>query len=152
MHSSRHGINLKVSKIELAYDFYTLSAKDRIKLYDFLKSHVFLRNSRSKPSETKSFQDVYLRTFYFNQLKRSSKGLKEYIRQDRKSQWLVRLELTFKRQALKKLGIDPSLKTIDAVDPFRFFTFMSLDETKLMDYLKRKSRRTNICVDPQKKQ
>ncbi len=130
-----HGINLKVSKIELAYDFYDLSSRDRIKLYDFLKSHLLLKNSRSKPSEK------YLTTYYANQIKASSKGLKVYLRPDHRNIRIVRLELTLKRPLLRKLRIDPLLRRIDSINPFRFFTFMSVDENKLVNHLKWKSRR-----------
>ena len=125
-----------MSKIELAYDFYNKTGGGRIKLYDFLKTHLLLKHSSSKPSE-----DLFLTTYYANQLKTSSKGLKVYLRPDHFNKRLVRLELTLKRQLLKKLKIDPSLKTIDSVNPFRFFLFMSVDEDKLIDYLKWKSRR-----------
>lgn len=130
-------INLKVSKIELTYDFCDLSGKDRIVLFDFLKSHLVLKSSRSLPSER------YLTTFYANQLKRSSKGLKVYLRKDCFNRRLVRLELTLKRQLVKKLNINPSLKTIDSVNPSEYFLFMNLDENKLINYLKRKSRRAH---------
>ncbi len=134
---TNNGINLKVSKIELAYDFYNLSDDGRFELFDFLKSHLVLKGSRSKPSEQ------YLTTFYANQLKRSSKGLKVYLRKDHNNKRLVRLELTIKRLMLKKLKINPSLKTIDSVNPFDYFLFMSLDENKLINHLKWKSRRTH---------
>lgn len=133
--SINHGINLKVSKIELAYDFYDLSSRDRIILYDFLKSHLLLKHSRSKPSER------YLTTYYANQLKYSSKGLKVYLRPDHRNERIVRLELTLKRPLLRKLRIDPLLKAIDSVNPLRFFLFMSVDENKLIDHLKWKSKR-----------
>lgn len=129
------GIKLMVSKIELAYDFYNKTGGSRIELYDFLKNHLLLKHSSSKPSEN------YSTTYYANQLKRSSKGLKVYLRPDHFNKRLVRLELTLKRQLLRKLKIDPSLKTIDAVNPYRFFSFMSVDEDKLVDHLKWKSRR-----------
>jgi hypothetical protein len=130
-----HGIKLTVSKIELAYDFYDLSSRDRIILYDFLKSHLLLKHSRSKPSEK------YLTTYYANQIKYSSKGLKVYLRPDHRNKRIVRLELTLKRPLLRKLRIDPLLKTIDSVNPLDFFLFMSVDENKLLDHLKWKSRR-----------
>jgi hypothetical protein len=132
-----NNINLKVSKIELTYDFYNLSGHERIVLFDFLKSHLVLKGSRSKPSER------YLTTFYANELKRSSKGLKVYLRPDFRNKRIVRLELTLKRQILKKLKITPSLKTIDSVNPFDYFLFMSVDENKLIDHLKWKSRKTH---------
>ena len=132
-----NNINLKVSKIELTYDFFNLSGHERIGLFDFLKSHLVLKSSRLKPSEQ------YLTTFYANQLKRSAKGLKVYLRKDHNNKRLVRLELTFKRQILKKLKITPSLKTIDSVNPFDYFLFMSVDENKLIEHLKWKSRKTH---------
>jgi len=132
-----NNISLKLSKIELAYDFYNLSGDGRFELFDFLKTHLVLKNSRSKPSEQ------YLTTFYANQLKRSSKGLKVYLRTDHNNKRLVRLELTFKRPLLKKLKINPSLKTIDLVNPSEYFLFMSVDENKLIEHLKWKSRKTH---------
>lgn len=132
-----NNINLKVSKIELTYDFYNLSGDGRFELFDFLKSHLVLKSSRSKPSEQ------YLTTFYANQLKRSSKGLKIYLRPDHNNKRLVRLELTLKRQILRKLKISPSLKSIDSVNPSEYFFFMSLDENKLINHLKWKSRKTH---------
>jgi len=138
-------ITLLVSKIELTYDFFNLSGHERIGLFDFLKSHLLLKNSRSKPYEQ------YLTTFYANHLRHSSKGLKVYLRPDHNNKRLVRLELTFKRQLLKKLKINPSLKTIDSVNPSEYFLFMNLDEDKLIDHLKWKSRRTHKCVNPRNK-
>jgi len=142
---TNNGINLKVSKIELTYDFYNLSGKNRFEFFDFLKSHILLKSSRSKPSER------YLTTFYANELKRSSKGLKVYLRKDFRNKRLVRLELTFKRLMLKKLKISPSLKTIDSVNPSDYFLFMSLDENKLVNHLKWKSRRTHKSDNSRKK-
>lgn len=129
------GINLKVSKIELAYDFYSKTGESRTKLFDFLKTHLLLKHSRSKPSEK------YSTTYYANNLKRSSKGLKVYLRKDHFNKRIVRLELTLKRTLLKKLRIDPSLKAIDSVNPFDFFLFMSVDDNGLINHLKWKSRR-----------
>lgn len=115
-----------VSKIELAFDFYT--DKNNIPdVFDFLKSCLFMKYQR-----TSSCVDRYLFTFYANHLKHQSRGLKVYFRKGRK---FVRLELTLKRLVIKNLGIDMPLTKVESINPFDFFKFMQLDEKKLREYV-----------------
>lgn len=124
-------IELKVSEIELAYDFFT---DDRIGLIDFLKSCLFLKGAKTPPSG-----DMFKETFYANDLRKSNKGLKIYI----KDQRFVRLELTLKRNILRILKIQPSLKTIDSIDPLKYFTFMSLNKNDLLNHEKWEAKRAD---------
>ncbi len=125
------GLNPKLSKIELAFDFYT---DDVHGLFGFLSSCLFMKQQRSKPKKQ------YETTFYANDVRESSRGLKVYIRRDRDGRRLVRLELTLKRQPLRRLGIHSLLHNIDSIDPLSFFSFMFLDDKRLEDYLRWKHR------------
>lgn len=127
-------IKLIVSRIEFAYDFILLSNKERNELYNFMKYFLFMKKSRSMPSEK------YKSTYYANNLKKSSKGLKVYHKNISIGERFVRLELTLKRPPVKKLKITPNLDTIDSIDLSKFFSFMSVDEERLMDSLIRKNR------------
>jgi len=123
-----NGLTGKVSKIELAFDFYT---KDIWDMFAFLRSCVFMKKQRSRSNE------YYPTTFYANHIKRQSKGLKVYYRKGNK---FVRLKLTLKRSVIKKLDIDMSLKAVESINPFDYFTFMQLDQECLREFVIWQSR------------
>jgi len=100
---AKQEMQLSVSDIELAFDFYTSSTRERRELYKFMKKHVFFKSSQSNPDE-----DSYWNTFYLNQKKESNKGEIVYLRDDFNGKKIVRLELLLKRKILKNSALDPS--------------------------------------------
>lgn len=125
-----HGISTIVSEIELTFDFNT---RNRIGLRDVLKSHVCLKNSKTKPCA------YSWETFYANNLRKSDKGLKVYLRPRDKE--IVRLELTLKRPLIRRLGLEFPLSNIDSVDLLKFFSFSFFDEKQIRNHLHWKNRK-----------
>lgn len=130
-----NGLKGKVSKIELAFDFYTNDIWD---MFAFLRSCVFMKKQRSHSNE------YYFTTFYANDIRRQSKGLKVYHKKGRK---FVRLELTLKRSVIKTLDIDMSLSAVESIDPFEYFTFMKLDKEWLREFVIWQNRAEIACLE-----
>jgi len=116
-----------VNKIELAWDFYGLSP---CYVKEFLKQHLFLKYQRSPSFE-------YENTYYTNDLRRSVKGIRVYLR-PKKSKYpdCVRLELEIHRPKIKKLNIAFPIKASDLDLDFRnYFEFRRIDFRKVMNFL-----------------
>ena len=118
-----HRIEVKVSVIEMTFDFFT---DDRIRLFEFLKSHLFHKNRRIGAKRQ------YYNTFYTSDRK-SAKGMKVYLhRFDKK---IVRLELTLKRSIIRSHGLGFPLSNVDSVDLSKFFSFKYFNKEKIKNYL-----------------
>ena len=129
-----HSIYFNLSDVEVTFDFYT---DDVVKLREYLKQHLFLRYQRSN-----SFP--YKTTFYTNNIRKGSKGMRVYSRQG----WNhARMELVMKSQLLKRLNLTLPLHSIDSLDLSRFFQFMMLDRDKLQRFLIRCNRKQIIEAD-----
>lgn len=119
----KHYLSPKLSDLELRFDFYT---DEVIKMREFLKRHLCLRYQRSISSSYKT-------TFYTNNLRKDTKGMRIY---SRKGWNHVRMELRLRGTMLKRLNIAFPLNTVDDLDLSRFFLFMEIDTEKLFEYLK----------------
>jgi hypothetical protein len=126
-----HEINPKVSVIEMTFDFYV----DRIiDFNDSIKSHLFLKNQRSK-----SF--TYGNTFYTNDLRNSTKGMRLYRKLLETGQRFVRLELVLHRSTIYRLGLQFPLNNIDSLNLSKFFYFARVKEDDVKKYTFRQNRR-----------
>ncbi len=143
-----HSIDVKVSEIELTYDFYT---DYRHKLFEFLKSHLFLKNVIVKPNSD------YTTTFYTHDStddkgKLASKKMKVYLKElELNGKRVVRMELTMKRNIIRKLGLDFPLTNIDSVDLSKFFSFKVINEQKLTNYIYWKNKKLIDDVEKKKR-
>ena len=119
----RIGLEPKMSKIDLAWDFY--ASNTRLFREDFLASHLFL-----KIGKTPAF--AFKNTFYTNNLRNSVKGIRVYPKEI-DGQWVTRLELSLSRAGLRrlKIGFPPDLTGLDYS---RFFEFRKVDPKKLYKY------------------
>lgn len=138
-----HAIEVNVSLIEFTFDFKT---DDPIELFDFLKSHLFLKNIRTKP------YSQYSSTFYTNNIRQSSKGMRVYLKTLKgDDKQVVRLELVLKRSIIKRLGLEFPLSNIDTVDLSKFFSFNFIDEERINKYLCWKHRKQIAEVEMRRK-
>jgi hypothetical protein len=127
-----HGLLPKVSQIELTMDLLT---DDIVGLYEFLQSHLFMKNGRT------ILEKEYMTTFYLNNIRKSkSKGMKVYLNPKKGPKKSVRMEITLKRQLIKRLGLDITLNNVDSLDLKRFFDFRLLDDKSLLRHLIWQSR------------
>lgn len=127
-----HGLLPKVSKIELTMDLF---AEDIWGLFEFLQSNLHLKYGRTVLGEK------YFTTIYLNNIRGSlSKGMEVYLRPKKGPKKYVRMEITLKRQLIKHLGLELTLKNIDSLNLQRFFDFRLLDEKSLLRHLIWKSR------------
>ncbi|MGA3282520.1 MAG: hypothetical protein ABSD50_16245, partial [Smithella sp.] len=119
-----HEINPKVSKIEMSFDFYVDCTID---FYYSLKNHLFLKNQRSKSFTYKDEGE----TFYTNDVRNSTKGMRLYIKRPKTRQKFVRLELNLHRPIIKHLELQFPLNNIDSLDLSKYFYFALLKEDDL---------------------
>ena len=118
-----------MSQLEIAFDFFPEKLFD---LYTFLKEHLYLKYSRTDP------YGWYETTFYANNLRKSCKGMRIYIKrlENRRS---VRLELLLNREAIRCLGLGfpPALGSLSFL---RYFEFKTLSEDRLRNYMIRQKQ------------
>ncbi len=130
-----HDITPRVSTIEMTFDFYVDGTID---LRDWLKCHLFLKNQRSKPDNPNSKSSVYYGdkdyTFYTNDLRKSSKGMRLYRKSFETKPKFVRLELVLHRSIIRRLGLQFPLSDIDSLDLSKFFYFACLKVNELRHY------------------
>jgi len=117
-----HKINPILSFVELTFDFFT---DEVVKIRDFVNSYTFMKNARSKPGKINT-------TYYLNNLRRSARGMRTYPKSELKC---FRIEVTLKRQLLKRLNLSFPFKSIDSLDLTRFFLFRMVDQESLYKYL-----------------
>jgi hypothetical protein len=121
-----------LNKIELAWDFYSPYT---FQLWDLLKRHLFLKFQRSPSNK-------YGNTYYTNNIRRSAKGIRLYLRpisSDRKK--YVRLELEIHRSIIKKLDIDfPICRDSLDVKWNKYFDFRRIDWSKMYKYCIKQNR------------
>jgi hypothetical protein len=130
------GISPLISKIELAWDFYSSTTPGAYMLKEYIERHLFLKYQKS-PSRK------YKDSFYTNDLRKSVKGVRLYlkpIKSDYKD--FVRLELELHRTKIKQMGFDFPV-TLDQLDrDFRnHFEFRKWDAPKLYRYMINQNRR-----------
>jgi hypothetical protein len=127
------GISPKITKLELAWDFYT---EDVWSFKEWIEQHLFLKYQR-KPSFTVG------NTYYTNDLRGSVKGIRVYprpINSARKE--FVRLELELHRAKILSLGIDFPIQPHHLERDFRnYFEFKRFDFDMLYKYLSKKGRK-----------
>jgi hypothetical protein len=126
-------------KMELAFDFFVKGiSTDEFK--DIIRKHLCLTYQRSK-----SFN--YKTTFYTNNVRKSSKGIRLYPKKI-SGKPAVRLELEIHRSKIRDLNIpfpvtDKSLR----IDYSQMFCFKKLDTEKLMNYELKKARHDIAMAD-----
>jgi hypothetical protein len=119
---SSNNIHFNLSYLEMTFDFYT---EEVIKLREFLKTHLFMKQQRSKSGHKGT-------TFYTNNLRKSVRGMRVYSRPG----WNhARMELVMKSPLLKRLNLTFPLHSIDSLDLSRFFQFMVFDKERIHKYL-----------------
>lgn len=128
-----HGINPKVSQIEMTFDFYVGDTTD---FRNLLKSHLFLKNQGSYSFTYKG------ETFYTNNLRKSAKGMRLYIKQNEIGQKIVRLELVLRRPLIHRLGLQFPLNDIDSLTLSKFFYFAHLKEDDFKKYVFKRNKRS----------
>ena len=124
-----HQISPIVSSIELTFDFLT---DDKCALYENLKFYLFLKNSRTWA------YNKYIYTYYANQIRRSTKGMRLYWKDVKKP---VRLELVLKKHIIRKVGLEFPLDKLDSLDLKQYFSFMYLNVDRINNYLVSKAVR-----------
>jgi len=136
-----HEIEPKVSLVEMTFDFHTDKIID---FHRFIKSHLFLKNKRSKSGVFKGAGD----TFYANKVRTSTKGMRLYIKRTETRQIFVRLELILHRPLIHRLGLQFPLNNIDNLNLSKFFYFACLKVDDVKKYLLWKSRKQLKEIDP----
>ncbi len=138
---------LKLSSIEIAFDFYCEDLKFMHLLKAVVESTVYLKNkpksqntfyydSLMKTCESldESIWDVDYRsyTLYSSDTRKSTKALKVY-RKDLQAETFIRLELTLNRYVLKtkKILVLSDLSMVRLLDLSEYFCFKMLDFNKL---------------------
>jgi hypothetical protein len=122
----------KLMKMELAWDFY-VKGIPAFEFKEYLEKHLCLRYSRSKPFRIKS-------TFYTNNVRKSSKGVRVYPEKITQS-YPVRVELEIHRGKIRDLNIPfPITEESLNIDFTKMFCFKRLDLNKLMKSEIKKSR------------
>ncbi|CAB5110462.1 hypothetical protein D3OALGA1CA_1993 [Olavius algarvensis associated proteobacterium Delta 3] len=128
-----NGINPIVSHLELAWDFF-LDGQGLSFLKEYLENHVFLKYQRSH-----SFK--YKDTFYTNDIRKSSKGVRIYWRP--KKSFIgnyIRVELELHRRILRNLKINFPIKPQQLdLDYRNYFEFRYLNGRALINYLVRRN-------------
>lgn len=117
-----HRIHVKLSKVEIRFDFYTDS---NMQVLNFLNQHVFYKNQKSLSSRCKT-------TFYTNDIRKNGKGIRIYYKKDLDC---IRMELCLGRKSLAYNKIDFPLQDINDLDIDRFFKFIRVDFDKILKYL-----------------
>jgi hypothetical protein len=120
-----HEIYPKLSKIELALDFYT---DNTFEVFNFLINHLLLKYQKSNSGMKKT-------TFYTNNIRKSVKGIRVYPKPKKGKKEFVRMELVLSRQKIYELGLELPLTTISQLDLSKFFEFRYLDKDRLSAYL-----------------
>jgi len=132
------GISPIISKIELAWDFFTSNTDCAFELKEFLERHLFLKYQRNSSIRIKD-------TFYTNDLRNSVKGVRVYLRpKDSQSQYKdhVRLELELHRSKIKQMHIDFPIRPENLDRDFRnYFEFRKWDSQKLYNYMIKENRK-----------
>lgn len=126
-----HGINPKVSQIEMTFDFYV---NDNINCRNLLKSHLFLKNQGS-------YSFTIVETFYANDMRKSAKGMRLYIKEFKTGKKSVRLELLLRRPLIHRLGLQFPLNDIDSLTLSKFFHFAHLKEDDFKKYVFKRNKR-----------
>jgi hypothetical protein len=137
------GISPLISKIELAWDFYTSTTPGAYVLKEYFERHLFLKYQKSPSWRFKDEEDKDEDTFYTNDLRKSVKGLRLYLKPEFSNHKdYVRLELELHRAKIKQMHIDFPL-TPDQLDrDFRnHFEFRKWDAPKLYRYMINQNRR-----------
>ena len=122
-----------VSKIELAWDFYTNQA---ILLKMWFRDHLWLCYNRKGCSTYKDYDDDprYKNTDYISNPRDSTKGIRVYPRPigSSPSEYL-RLELQLNRPVIRKMGIKfPLTPSQLSIDYKKFFRFCCIDYDRLV--------------------
>jgi hypothetical protein len=132
-------IYCNISVIEFAFDFYSPFT---FPLYEFLMRYLFLKYQRS-PSRR------YRNTYYTNNLRKSTKGIRVYLRpKDSDFKKYIRLELELHRAKIKNLHLTFPL-TADKLDiDFRnYFDFKRIDFDKLYRHEVKQCRKQIIKLN-----
>ncbi|MFH0813082.1 MAG: hypothetical protein V2A69_09635 [Pseudomonadota bacterium] len=132
-------ISPKISKIELAWDFYVINIWG---FKEFLERHLFLKYQRNS---ARKYEDTY----YTNDIRHSIRGIRVYPRpKDAELKDYVRLELELHRNKIRDLGISlSSLANGVSVDISKFFEFKRWDWEKIDKYLTKKYRKQIAKAD-----
>jgi hypothetical protein len=137
----RHGIESKMSKIEISFDFFTDKVYD---LYEIIQSSLYLKYQKSNSFNVKT-------TYYTNNIRKSAKGMRQYVKSAGREKW-VRVELVLARRKIKELEIEFPLTSFSDLDIFHFFEFKNLSMEKILKYLIWKNRgKINTIGDRSKK-
>ena len=119
-----HQIYPKLSRIEIAFDFYT---DNTFEVYNFLQSHLFLKYQKTNSFKKKT-------TLYTNNVRKSIKGIRLYPKPKKGKKEFVRLELQLKRSKIRELKLELPLTTINQLDLSKFFEFRYLDKDRLLSH------------------
>ncbi|MBW2365482.1 MAG: hypothetical protein JRF25_10560 [Deltaproteobacteria bacterium] len=127
----------KVSKAEFAFDYYTDSPSW---LLEEIAKHLFLSHNREEGFSFKT-------SFYTNDIRSSSKGIRCYLGPKNKKKEFVRLELQLNRSVIRKLNIEfPLYKSdLNKIDFLKLFCFRQIDWDKLVkNYVYRSKNKIKI--------
>lgn len=120
-------IRVGLTDLEIRFDFYT---DHPYRTWEFLNRYLFIKRQRSR-------SNIFKSTFYTNNLRKDSKGMRVYFKKEKKC---VRMEIRLRSVILKRMNVMFPLENLDELDLSRFFAFMDIDFEKLFDYLKWQSR------------
>jgi hypothetical protein len=111
--------NISVSKIEIAWDFYTNQVSS---LQNWMERHLYLRYNRKAHNK-------YRNTFYTGDLRKSVKGIRIYPRpKDSATPTYLRFELELHRHIIRKNHIEfPLTMEMLSLDYSRYFNFCTID-------------------------
>jgi hypothetical protein len=94
---------------------------------------LFLKNQRSKSFTFIGDEGGF--TYYTNDLRKSTKGMRLYRKPFETKQKFVRLELVLHRSLIHRLGLQFPLSNIDLLDLSKFFYFARVKEDDLKKYI-----------------
>ena len=122
-----NNIDHNISCIEISLDFLTKDPKDRDKMYELMKIHLFQKWQRT------SFEPGYYGTTYLGNIRKTkSKACRIYTKDFEDGRKSARLEMDMKRNTLKKNQYNihtlHDLMTKDALAPIRdYLVFKKID-------------------------
>ena len=147
---SKLGYEVKVSSIEIAFDFYTQYTAE---IDFFLQHHLYLFNQSNQPTKDGKIRGAFAfeTTKYTNSERTSTKGMKIYPKEDEVTKEpFIRLELTIKRGILKNKALPFPFTSLKTLNLPKIFGFRTLDCEALMKTLKNR-RKDDIALMNEKK-